>query len=265
VVNPSGNGPSGNAPSNTGAANGSATNGSAANGRSGTESVRRIPPPSTRHPGKENAFWRAKSAGTELFPLFPHLHRGAMVPAVALLRGGPDADYGRFFHYNTVDELIVVYATNGGLMETGQVASLGRLHAVSSFLHDETDPEAYFFAVVTQRQVEEDRQDEALIFRCDECNSVLMRWEFETTPGVRHGAERAEDRFPVFTTQWGSQAAGEAFNDDEQARTCSECGHVNRPFPLDPWGWGRYCDQCELVNEGQRVLGSLATAQLGGS
>lgn len=222
------------------------------------DSVRQIPPPSmAKPPLRENAFWRAKSTNAELAPLFPYLTRGCMVPAIVILTGGTNSSYGRFFHLNSVDETIVVYAANGALMETGQVASLGRLHAVTSFLQDEHDRASYMVAVVVQRQREEEEQSEALIFRCEKCNHVLYRWDFETTPGVTHGTERPDDRFPLFATQWGSMAAAEAFNLDIAARSCDECGHVNEAFPIDPWGWVSYCHQCEIANQGKRMLAAV--------
>ena len=81
-----------------------------------------IPPPrSDRPPMHSNAFDVIQGINTQLKPLFPYLHPGAMVPASALLIGGPSADYGHFFHHNTQHELVLALACNGAVLPTGQV------------------------------------------------------------------------------------------------------------------------------------------------
>ena len=52
----------------------------------------------------------------------------------------------------------------------------------------------------------------------------------------------------MFPTMWGSILATDSFNSDEKARTCTECGHVNAPFPEEAWGWQNYVDRHEVVN-----------------
>jgi hypothetical protein len=76
-----------------------------------------IPPPrSDRPPLHSNAFDVAQGSNTQLKPLFPYLHPGAMVPCSALLIGGPKADYGHFFYHNTQHEIALALACNGAML-----------------------------------------------------------------------------------------------------------------------------------------------------
>ena len=94
-----------------------------------------------RPPLHSNAFDVAQGSNTQLKPLFPYLHPGAMVPASALLIGGPDADYGHFFHHNTQHEIVLTLAANGAMLTTGQLFVGALIHGVNSFLKNEKDPE----------------------------------------------------------------------------------------------------------------------------
>src|ERR1700722_2435803 len=103
-----------------------------------------IPPPrAARPPMLANAFEAMQRGNTQLMPLFPYLHSGAMVPAGAMILGGPSADYGHFFHHNTQDEVVLALACNGAVLATGQVFVGARIHGVNSFLKNEKDPKAF--------------------------------------------------------------------------------------------------------------------------
>jgi hypothetical protein len=72
------------------------------------EDTRRIPPPDPdREPLKVNVYERMSKAAAQLTPLFPYDSAGAIIPAGAVLVGGPDVEYGHFFHWNTVNEVAV--------------------------------------------------------------------------------------------------------------------------------------------------------------
>jgi len=98
------------------------------------------PPRADRPPLRNNLFHALQRGNTTLMPLFPYVHPGAMVPAGAVLWGGPGRTYGQFRHHNTVDEIVFTGAANGALLKTGQVFVGGRVHGVDSFLKDESDP-----------------------------------------------------------------------------------------------------------------------------
>ena len=95
------------------------------------------PPRSDRLPLRNNIFDAMQKGNTALMPLFPHLYPGAMVPAGAVFRGGPNKYYGHFFHHNTVDEVVVTFGANGALLKTGQVFVGTRMHGVDCFLKNE--------------------------------------------------------------------------------------------------------------------------------
>jgi hypothetical protein len=150
------------------------------------EDTRRIPPPNPdREPLKVNVYERRAKAAAELMPLFPYDSAGAILPAGAVMVGGPDMEYGHFFHWNTVNEVVVTYGGNGAMLAPGQIMALQQLHGVNSFLRDEKDPEAFAVMVVTQHQSSSGDQSEALIARCKKCKAELVRHSYDATP---HGA-----------------------------------------------------------------------------
>lgn len=227
---------------------------------------RLIPPPkANRPPLKVNVYEALQDANAQLAPMFPYLDAESMVPAVSVFQGGPNVSFGQFFHFNTVDEVAIGFGGEGGLQQSGQAMALARLHGVNSFLKDPKDPNSYITVVVVQRQSAIDRdQNEAMIFRCEKCHEVLLRFEYDATPPEEPSAGSEADRYPAFVTQQGSFAATEAFNASESQRTCGKCGRVNPPFPLEAWGWGSWVRQNRLVNRARRNLQHTAVEQLGG-
>jgi hypothetical protein len=214
----------------------------------------RIPPPHPdRPPLVVNLFEVLQHGNTQLIPLFPYMHPGAMVPAGALLRGGPGKRYGQFFHHNTVDEVVMCYAASGSVLQTGQVFVGGRVHGVTSFLKDEKNPESFAVMCITQRQAENGPQDEAVELRCGKCNESVFHESFDGTPP----AESPEGiyAFPSISVPPKLLAA---YNASPERRTCRSCGHVNEPFPLADWGWETYLECSERTSAGLQLLEKAA-------
>lgn len=230
-----------------------------------TGAVRRIPPPDgRREPLKINIYERMTGAATQLQPLFPYHDAGAMVPCGAVFTGGPDkGEFGQFFHWNSVEEIAVVFGANGALLQTGQIFATQRLHGVNSFLRDPRDPEAFGMMTITQRQSDDQPQREAIIFRCEKCHDQLLRFEYNATAkGVQGyepgswGGDPDNDEYPVFNTTGGAVEAAARFS-RESVRTCGKCGHVNDEFPVTTWGWRRYVEQTVTANRARAALSAV--------
>lgn len=229
------------------------------------EETRHIPPPTADfEPLKTSVYEQMAKAAAQLTPLFPYDHAGAIVPCGNVLIGGPDQEYGHFFHWNTVNEVVVVYGANKSLLASGQIMATQNLHGVNSFLRDEKDPESFAVIVVTQHQSESGDQSEALIGRCKACKAELVHYTYDATPHGLPGYDSArygEDRDPVrqFATALGSAEFADMRN-TEQGRTCSACGHVNEGFPSAQWGWAREVAQTRAVNAAHHALAEAAAA-----
>jgi hypothetical protein len=232
----------------------------------------RIPPPADeRAPLKTNVFEKLQASNSELIPLFPYFGRGAIVPAAAVMHGGPGggfadfgggaSDFGHFFHYNDADEVTLVWASDGGPRGSGLIRCLANHHGVKPHLRDPNDPNSFSVTVITQRQAEDGPQREAVQFRCEKCHETLIHHEYDATP-LPPRAERAPDAdpHPALATIVGSADAAEAYNASEAARTCPKCGIVSQPFPLEPWGWGTHKRNSEIVNRARRMLDAAARA-----
>ena len=222
------------------------------------EDTRRIRPPDPeREPLKVSVYERMAKAAGQLMPLFPYDEVGSIVPCGVVLTGGPDMEYGHFFHWNTVNEVVVVYGANKAMLGTGQIMALQQLHGVNSFLRDEKDPEGFAVLTVTQHQ-SEGNQTEALIARCKKCKHELVRHEYDATPhglpgydAERYGAD--DDAVRQFATMLGSAEFG-ALRNTPDGRTCANCGHVNDVFPAERWGWARQVYQTRSVSAARRSL-----------
>ena len=218
------------------------------------EIERRIPlPREDRPPLKANIFEKMQSGNCQ--------------PAGAIFRGEPGADFGQFFHFNTVDEVAHVFGANGALLQTGQIYATQPLHGVNSFLKDPTNPDNFLVIAVTQHQRASGPQNEAVIFRCGKCHEVLERYEYDAQPAPRGTHPR--NGVPLFTTLQGSVDAVETLNEHESNRRCASCGYDNPTFPLGRWGWKHYVLQTRTVNDARHALDAaaveaLGTAQAGG-
>ncbi|MBN1209672.1 MAG: hypothetical protein JXB05_32790 [Myxococcaceae bacterium] len=209
-----------------------------------------IPPPrADRPPLRVNVFNAMQKANTTLTLLFPYLHAGAIVPASSLFLGGPGQDYGQFYHHNSVDEVIIAFAANEATLETGQVYTGGRVHGVNSFLKDQTRPGSFALFTVTQRQLDEGPQPEALSLICSACRKQLFKCEFDGASSP----EAVELDHP-FATLVVPQEQLREFNADAARRTCPDCGHVNAPFPLRAWGWDLYASQSAAMAQARQAL-----------
>lgn len=209
-----------------------------------------IPPPrADRPPLRVNVFEAMQHGNTQLMPLFPYLHPGAMVPAGAMIIGGPDASYGHFFHHNTQDEVVLAVAANGAVLQTGQVFVGARIHGVNSFLKNEKDPKAYAIMVITQRQADSGPQHEAISLRCEKCHDEIYLREFDATPPT----DAMESDHPFVSVALLPGLFAE-FNNDTAKRVCGKCGHSNDPFPVAAWGWDKYAIQSNTAIAGRQAL-----------
>jgi hypothetical protein len=175
-----------------------------------------------------------------------------------VLMGGPDMEYGHFFHWNTVNEVAVTYGSNNAMLAAGQIFVTQQLHGVNSFLRDEKDPDAFAVIVITQHQSSSGDQSEAVIARCAKCRAELVRIEYDATPhglpgydAKRYGTD--EDAVRQFATLAGSVDFVAARN-SEEGRTCAQCGHVNDRFPAERWGWERTVRQTKAANAAYHAL-----------
>jgi hypothetical protein len=223
------------------------------------EDTRRIPPPDPdREPLKVNVYERMAKAAAQLMPLFPYESAGAIVPCGAVLVGGPDMEYGHFFHWNSVNEVVINYGAKSSMLATGQIYVTQQLHGVNSFLRSEKDPDAFAVLTITQHQSTSGNQTEALIARCKKCKAELVRHSYDATPhGLpgydpkRYGAE--DDAVRQFATMFASDEFASLRN-SEEGRTCGECGHVNDVFPARQWGWAREVWQTRAVSNAHRSM-----------
>jgi len=213
-----------------------------------------IPPPrADRPPLHANVFEAMQRGNTQLMPLFPYLHPGAMVPAGAMILGGPNAAYGHFFHHNTQDEVVVAMGCSGAVLATGQVFVGGRIHGVNSFLKNEKDPTSFAIMTITQRQADSGPQTEACSLRCEKCHEEIFLKEFDATPAP----DALEGDHPFVSVAVLPDLFAE-FNNDVARRTCSSCGHVNAPFPVAAWGWDKYAEQSAAAIAGRKALLGVA-------
>jgi hypothetical protein len=222
---------------------------------------RRIPlPREDRPPLKVNLFEKMQSGNCQLLPLFPYEDADSLVPAGAIFRGEPGAEFGQFFHFNTVDEVAHVFGASGAMLQTGQIYATQPLHGVNSFLKDPTNPDNFLVLTVTQHQRASGAQNEAVIFRCGKCHEVLERYEYDAQPAPRDTHPR--NGVPLFTTLQGSVDAVETLNEHESNRRCASCGHDNPTFPLERWGWKQYVQQTHTVNDARHALEAAAVETL---
>lgn len=233
------------------------------------EEVLDIPPPDgEREPLKVNIFEFAAGSSCQLQPVFPHNGPGAIVPCVAILRGGaPEGHYGHFYHGNSVEEVSLTWASRNGMLGPGSLHPTAPVHGVNSFLKDPSDPEAFALISITQHQAEQGDQQESIIFRCSKCDAEVVRLDYDASAPCNNSYDPSqwggsdEDTVPMFATVWGSAEATRRYN-EESARTCRECGHVNAEHPEPLWGWQRFVDQTRAANEARRVMAVAADAPL---
>ncbi len=189
-------------------------------------------PSATKTPMKVNGFRAAREGNSQLLPLFPYCGPGDIVPCSAALQSdGSGPSVGYFVHTNAVDE-VVLSLGSAGRQRTGDVFVGPRSHGVGG-----DSPHAFFaVAIITQRQREEGQQPETVTFQCEQCAAVLLKYEFDAVDGTGVFANSP----PVLPSIAGSFAAATQLNATDEVRLCKSCGHANRPFPLQFWGWGQH-------------------------
>lgn len=208
-----------------------------------------IPPPRRDKPSlKANAFEASRTINSALTPLFPYISEGCIAPCASIMRGGSDALGGVFQHFNTVDEVAVVFASEGTGMRPGDVHVGDKSHVVGSFMQD--DPNSYILIIVTQRQSEAGiKQHEAFTLNCAECQHVLLEHKFDAVDNYVESTGVPEGYYgPLGTiTQCGEGAL--EFNNSEELRTCNNCGVVNEPFNINVWQWDNYMTNAWCVDQ----------------
>jgi hypothetical protein len=216
-----------------------------------------IPPPRPdRPPLRANLLNVMQKANTTLTPLFPYLHPGAIVPTGALFIGEPGKDYGQLYHHNSVDEVIIAFVAHEATLESGQVYNGGRVHGVNSFLKDQTKAGSFALFTVTQRQLEQGAQPEAVSLVCSACRAQVFKCELDGA-----SPPDANELDHPFTTPAVLPELLREFNEDPAVRTCSKCGHVNEPFPVRTWGWDLYATQSATMARAKQVLGQAAAGK----
>jgi hypothetical protein len=224
--------------------------------------TRTMPKPDpAREPMKVNVYWFAQSCPTALAPMFPYLDEGAIVPCVATFRGGPGKSFGRFQHFNTVDEIVVMWGASGAQRRGVGLVHVGpKLHLVEPMEHADS-PDDMGLLVITQRQAIGKEQREEVRFICEKCDRRLFLYELDATP-VKRGTKQAPGTY-AFKTIIETSEAARRFNADEAARKCKHCGHQNPPFPSDAWAWDVYANQSSITATGSRSLGEAAHSSTG--
>lgn len=205
-------------------------------------------PRAEMEPLKVNLFERMPSVNTALAPLFPYLGDGCIVPTGTIFRGGPGRRFGTFEHFNTVDEVAIVFAAAGAQARPGMVFVGARTHHVGSFLVDEEDPASFVLVTVTQRQAEAGvPQSEGWTFRCPGCQAPLVEHRFDAKSPSDTGLGPLE-------TILQSQAGADLANDKAARPVCPRCGADNPGFPASAWGWDRYAENCAATDEARAGL-----------
>jgi hypothetical protein len=214
-----------------------------------------IPPPSAdKEPLKTNLYRFIQTSVTALAPLFPYFDEGSIVPCSATFRGAPRRRFGRFQHFNTVDEVVIVFGAQGGRGVPGLVAIGPKLHLVGGILENEDDASLMVIAVITQRQSMGATQREEYRFICDNCDRRLFVYKVDATPPKRATQKASVGSYPPFPTIVETYEAARRFNEDEQSRKCAHCGHLNPRFPTESWGWDAYVTQSEIAKRGAESI-----------
>jgi hypothetical protein len=183
-----------------------------------------------------NVFQASRSGVSSQLPMFPYMDDGDITVSTTLFVGGK-GDSGVFYHFNTRDEIAVIFGAQGAPIRPGDTFAGAREHSVGAYLEHPEDPKGVVLLTVIQRQSEPgEEQSEAMSWLCSECQTVLQKQSYPGKPNM--------ERLPGFSPPQQSvlEAAKviEAFNADAKERTCKSCGHLNEQFPIHVWGWHNY-------------------------
>jgi hypothetical protein len=223
--------------------------------------TRQIPPPAgDREPLKTNIFAFVQNSQSALAPLFPYVDEGAIVPCAATFRGAPGKRFGRFQHFNTVDEVALVFGAEATLHQAAGIVHVGpKLHMVKGPFEDPERPESVRIVVITQRQLIGKPHREEYRFVCDNCDRRLFVYEVDATPPQRGKQREVLGDYAPFVTIAETAKAAQRFNSDPEARHCKHCGHDNPPFPSEDWAWDIHVQQSDIAKIGHDSL-TAATA-----
>jgi hypothetical protein len=217
-------------------------------------------PPSDRTPLKTNCYTHARSAPTALSPLFPYFAPGCIVPG-SVMTGTHGGLRGYFVHRNTVHEVNLGMGSDGAYPVPGMVRVGPFVHPVGEKPGQAAQPRGAGLIVITQRQAPpEEPQSESTIFFCEKCDNELLRRDYSAVefPGTLDGP--ADEEMVGLVTISQSAASANGFNQDEAARTCKKCGHVNPPFPDASWGWEEYRRRTQIAAKVRQSLVAAAAA-----
>jgi len=227
------------------------------------------PPPENKPPLKVNAYRHMQSANTQLAPLFPYHGEGDIVPTGTIHKGGGGHDHGFFQHTNTVDEVSLCWGSDGSRMRSGQLRVGAKHHGVGA--PGQNDPEFFALNTNTQRQAEGQTQSETIQFLCEQCQHELFRLEFPANARAlkesgSNGPSFADFKhFPPLSTIEGAERAAVTYNADESKHKCPECGHENKPFPNEPWGWWHHMKHTEIAEKARQALDQATNGERSGS
>ena len=178
--------------------------------------------------------------------MFPYFDEGSIVPCTATFKGGPKVDYSRFQHFNTVDEILLTFGADGSMRGGGLLRVGARLHMVQSPLADTSKLENLALAVITQRQSVGQTQKEEYRFVCEKMRPPAFHESVRRDTPETGQAEEGAGSPPGLRHDSETYFAAKEFNADPTARVCKHCGHKNKPFPIEAWGWDHYVEQSEI-------------------
>ncbi|MDB5580112.1 MAG: hypothetical protein JWR80_5288 [Bradyrhizobium sp.] len=217
------------------------------------------PPDPEKPPLKVNIFHSLRTGNTANCLFFPYLGDGDIVVSGTAFVGGKGRETGVFQHFNTRDELSVVFAAHGVHLRPGDTVTGAREHSVGGYFADPEDPEALVVLNVIQRQSDAGvEQSEAMIWLCENCQAPVMECRF----AAKTGKPGVPGYAPPLEAIVESAVALEAYNETDAARTCSHCGFVNKPFPVSVWGWDAYNRNYVALEKGRKqFLAAAATGE----
>ncbi len=210
-----------------------------------TASLVLLPPVGDVIPLRANIFEFSRVINATLLPLFPYMHKGALVPCAAIVVGGEGREWRMFKHYNSVDEIFTCFGASGAYVKPGQIIVGAQEHFVNMKMEDNENPANYTIMSIVQRQWEEERpQAEKFSIICEQCQEAIVVYSYLAEPS----GEELQDAPAIhtscaFPTPIRSAFAVQQSNLNLEALTCKECGYVNSTFPLNDWGWHRYSEQ----------------------
>ncbi|HEY3653446.1 MAG TPA: hypothetical protein VGL34_00550 [Steroidobacteraceae bacterium] len=194
------------------------------------------PPNPHKPPLLANVFHASRSGVSSQLPMFPYMDDGDITVSTTVFVGGK-GESGVFYHFNTRDEIAVIFGAKGAPIRPGDTFTGAREHSVGGYLEHPEDPDGVVLLTVIQRQSEPGvEQSEAMSWLCSACQAVLQKQSYPGKPSM----ERPPGFSPPQQSVLEAAKVIGAFNADAAERTCKSCGHLNEPFPVHVWGWNNY-------------------------